>query len=219
VVRVETRAPTFVMTYDDGPEPGSTESVLEALADCGATATFFVLVNRARAHRALLHEVVAAGHEIALHGLDHRALTEFSPAQARDRTVAGRRELEDLLGSSVRWFRPPYGKQSLRTWRAVRSTGLESVLWGPTMQDWLDVSQQQRVDGALAGARPGVVILGHDGFAGPADGVDDGPRPELDRGDLTRRVLAGYAEQGLRARSLGDALGEGTEGRRVWFQT
>lgn len=217
-VSVETREPTVVMTYDDGPEAGSTEAVLEALAGHGATATFFVLVNRARAERALLHEVVAAGHEIALHGIDHRALTGFAPAEVRRRTAAGRHELEDLLGSPVRWFRPPYGKQSLRTWRAVRSTGLEPVLWGPVLQDWLDLPQQQRVDGALTDAGPGVVVLGHDGFAGPGDGVDDGPRPVLDRGDLTRRVLDGYAALGLSGQSLGEALLNGEPARRTWFR-
>jgi peptidoglycan/xylan/chitin deacetylase (PgdA/CDA1 family) len=218
VVSVRTDEPCFVMTYDDGPEPGSTEAVLGALAAHGATATFFVLVNRARAERSLLHEVAAAGHEIALHGIDHRPLTGFSPADVRRRTAAGKHELEDLLGSEVRWFRPPYGKQSLRTWRAVRSTGLEPVLWGPVLQDWLDVPQQERVDSALTNAAAGAVILGHDGFAGPTDGVDDGPRPELDRGDLTRRVLDGYAAKGLTARALGDALREGTPGRRVWLR-
>jgi hypothetical protein len=62
-------------------------------------------------------------------------------------------------------------------------------------------------------------VLGHDGFAGPDDGVDDGPRPQLDRGDLNRRVLAAYADRGLRGRSLGDALLVGSECRRARFRS
>ena len=71
------------------------------------TPTFFVLVPRARRQRGLLGEIVAAGHEIALHGIDHRPLTQFSPADVRRRTEDGRAELEDLIGMTVRWFRPP----------------------------------------------------------------------------------------------------------------
>lgn len=219
VCSVRTDSSDIVMTYDDGPEPGSTENVLAALADHGATATFFVLVNRARRETALLAEMVEAGHEIALHGIDHRALTLFSPGQVRQRTSDGRRELEDLVGKPVRWFRPPYGRQTFTTWRAIRATGLESVLWGPSLQDWSDMQQDQRVRAALTGADAGAIVLGHDGFAGPDDGVDDGPRPRVDRGDLNRRVLAAYADQGLQGRSLGDALRLGSVGRRVWFRS
>lgn len=218
VVGVETDAPAFVMTYDDGPEPGGTEPVLTALAAHGATATFFVLVNRARRERALLAEVVDAGHEIGLHGIDHRSLSDFTAGQVRARTSDGRSELEDLLGQRVRWFRPPYGRQSVGAWRAVRAVGLEPVLWGPTLQDWTPASQAERVAGGLAGAAPGVVVLGHDGYAGPEDGVDDGPRPDVDRGELTDRVLTAYAERGLRARSLGDALRLGAPERRFWMR-
>jgi peptidoglycan/xylan/chitin deacetylase (PgdA/CDA1 family) len=218
VVGVRTAADSFVMTYDDGPEPGGTEPVLAALAAHGATATFFVLVNRARRERTLLAELLAAGHEIALHGIDHRPLADFTPRQVRQRTADGRAELEDLVGREVTWFRPPYGRQTLGAWRAVRSTGLEPVLWGPTLQDWTAAPQADRVAGAVAEAAAGVVVLGHDGYAGPDDGVDDGPRPEVDRGDLTRQVLAGYAERGLGARSLGDALRRGTPERRLWVR-
>src|SRR5882757_2202060 len=127
-----------VLTYDDGPQPGGTERVLAALAEVGATATFFILVGRARRHPGLLAEVVAAGHEIALHGIDHVRLTEFTPAQVRRRTIDGRKELEDLAGQQIRWFRPPYGAQYPTTWAAIRSTGLESVVWSNEVNDWRD---------------------------------------------------------------------------------
>ena len=115
VVRVETAEPQIVLTFDDGPDPVGTAEVLTALAEAGASATFFVLMSRARRHGSLLTEVVAAGHEVGLHGVDHQPLTDFTYAAARRRTLDGRRELEDRLGRPVRWFRPPYGRQTPRT--------------------------------------------------------------------------------------------------------
>ena len=72
LVSVRTEQPQIVLTFDDGPDPGGTEAVMSALAAHRSTATFFVLLTRVRAYRGLLGEIVAAGHEIGLHGLDHR---------------------------------------------------------------------------------------------------------------------------------------------------
>lgn len=218
VVRLQTSAPEVVITFDDGPEPGGTERVLEALARRCATATFFVLLTRARRHRALLDQVVAAGHDIGLHGVDHRPLTQLPIAEVRRRQWEGRAELEDLTGRNIEWMRPPYGRQTLRTWQATRSAGLVPTFWGPTTWDWRDITQQERVDAALKDLRAGAILLAHDGFAGPMDGVDDGPTPVVDRGDLIGKVLDGLAGRGLVGRSLSDAVASGTPVLEARFQ-
>jgi peptidoglycan/xylan/chitin deacetylase (PgdA/CDA1 family) len=138
VTAVRTSQSQIVLTYDDGPEPGGTDQILSVLADHGATATFFVLMTRVRRYPGLLDEVVAAGHEIGLHGLDHRPLTGLSFAEARRRIRDGKAELEDAIGAPVNWTRPPYGRQTLLTWRAITSSGLDSVMWGPSTRDSID---------------------------------------------------------------------------------
>lgn len=216
-VEVRTDAPHVVLTFDDGPEPGGTDRVLSALADAGATATFFVLLTRVRRYPALLDEVVAAGHEVALHGMDHRALPTLRPGEVAGLVRDGKAELEDAVRAPVRWFRPPYGRQTVRNWHAVTGAGLLPVLWGPTTWDWKDVTPEERVAKAMTGVVPGAIVLAHDGFAGPADGACDGPPPQMDRGELITSVLQGYAGRGLRARSLGDALTGGSLVRETWF--
>jgi peptidoglycan/xylan/chitin deacetylase (PgdA/CDA1 family) len=216
-VAVRTDAPRVVLTFDDGPEPGGTDRVLAALADAGATATFFMLLTRVRRYRSLCDEVVAAGHEVALHGVDHRAVPTLSPEELTSLVHDGRAELEDAVSAPVRWYRPPYGRQTVRTWRAVTGAGLVPVLWGPTTWDWREVPQEERLAKALQGVSPGAIVLAHDGFAGPEDGACDGPPPQLDRGELVTSVLAGYAERGLSASSLERALGSGTLVRETWF--
>ncbi|WP_223692401.1 polysaccharide deacetylase family protein [Leifsonia poae] len=217
VMAVRTDAPEFVLTYDDGPVAGSTDRILAVLAERGATATFFMLLSRVRADPGLLAEVVAAGHEVALHGVDHRDLTTFPLDEVRRRMHDGRRELEDAAGRPVPWFRPPYGHQTFGVWRAIRAAGMTPVLWGPSTGDSRgDFDQEQRVTAALTGAMRGAILLAHDNFADALDGVDDGTPPLLDRADLLVRVLDGYAGLGLHARSLTAALATGApvfEGR------
>ena len=71
---------------------------MSALDAHRATATFFVLMTRVKAFSSLLGEVVAAGHEIGLHGLDHQPLSTFGYAEAKRRTTDARAALEDQLG-------------------------------------------------------------------------------------------------------------------------
>jgi peptidoglycan/xylan/chitin deacetylase (PgdA/CDA1 family) len=207
-----------VLTYDDGPHPGGTEGVLAALAEAGTTATFFILVGRARRYPGLLAEVIAAGHEIALHGIDHVRLTTLPATQVRRRTLAGKHELEDLAGRQIRWFRPPYGAQYPTTWAAIRATGMESVVWSDEAADWND-DPVAEIAARAGSVRRGSVLLLHDGYADATDGVDDGPPPAFDRGELSRRILGDLAERGLATASLGDALATCPPVRRAWFRS
>ncbi|MFQ4147848.1 polysaccharide deacetylase family protein [Arthrobacter sp. LAPM80] len=218
VVAVDTQRPEVVLSYDDGPDPGGTAQVLAALAEHGATATFFVLLTRARKHPSVLADVIAAGHEVALHGLDHSMLTTLPAVEVRRRCLAGKHELEDLAGVPIRWLRPPYGHQTLATWRATRASGLEPVLWGRSSGDSQDFPPAERLRYALTGVQAGDILLGHDGFATVHDGADDGPEPAVDRYRLGCDLMAGLRDRGLEGVSLGNALLAGTPLRAAWFK-
>ena len=206
-----------VLGYDDGPEPGGTDRVLAELQRAGVTATFFVLLTRVRRHPGLLAETVDAGHDVALHGADHVRPTDLDPRVLADRLRGAKEALEDAVQVPVRWYRPPYGAQSPRTWQAAVDLGLTPVLWSLHLDDWRAGTDEQRLSGLRAAAGAGHVVLAHDGFAGLDDGVDDGPAPQLDRGLLTRRLLAACAEKGWHPLSLADAVAAGHElVRRPW---
>ena len=218
VVAVRTDAPEFVLTYDDGPEPGGTDIILRVLESRGAHATFFVLMTRTRRHPALLRDVVAAGHEVGLHGLDHRAISQLAYREILERTSRAKAELADALARDVRWFRPPYGLQSLTSFRAVRAAGLEPVLWGPTAWDSRPATTAERMGRVLRGAQRGAIVLSHDGYPEAEDGGRGGDRPDLDRGELASLILDAYGALGLRATTLSSAIAAGAATRGLWFR-
>jgi peptidoglycan/xylan/chitin deacetylase (PgdA/CDA1 family) len=217
VVGVDPGSGSVVLTYDDGPTPGVTDRLLTVLADAGASATFFVLLTRARRNPELLRDLLAAGHEIGLHGRDHQRLTTVDPDLLPGILKDARQELEDLASVPVALFRPPYGAQDAAVWHAVRAADLTPVLWSLHCADWLDVPLDERLTALRSGPLAGAVVLLHDGFAGADDGVDDGPAPPFDRCAVTSAVLAEIATAGLTARSLGAALQTSTAVRRPWF--
>src|SRR4051794_18391792 len=69
----------IALTFDDGPDRRSTPTFLDLLAARGVTATFFLLAAHAEREPVLVREMVAAGHELALHGWKHDCLALRRP--------------------------------------------------------------------------------------------------------------------------------------------
>ena len=67
------RHPHVALTYDDGPD-ASTPEFLDLLDRHGVTATFFLLGAHVERHRAVVRDLHARGHELAVHGWDHRCV-------------------------------------------------------------------------------------------------------------------------------------------------
>ena len=74
------------LTFDDGPDRDSTPAFLGLLDALDVRATFFVL-GAHLGDRGLVREMAAAGHEIGVHGWDHRpvVLHRRGPAARRHR--------------------------------------------------------------------------------------------------------------------------------------
>ena len=83
------------------------DRVLAALADHGASATFFILGWVARHEPEVVRRIADAGHEIASHGMEHRMLQHLGPDPFRQDLADARRLLEDLAGRPVLGYRAP----------------------------------------------------------------------------------------------------------------
>jgi len=72
------RAKEVVLTFDDGPEPGTTTRVLDALKRECVRASFFVLGRSAAAHPELVRRALQEGHTVAHHSFAHPLLNRMS---------------------------------------------------------------------------------------------------------------------------------------------
>ena len=124
------------ITFDDGPDPASTPAFLAELDRLGWRATFFMLGTMARAAPGLVAEVAAAGHEIAVHGDEHRNMLRRLPGAAAEDVRRCRDTLAALGGVEPRWFRPPFGILSYGALRGAKRAGLMTVLWTTWGRDW-----------------------------------------------------------------------------------
>jgi peptidoglycan-N-acetylglucosamine deacetylase len=124
------------LTFDDGPHRMSTPRFLEMLATLGVRATFFMLGSQVERAPGLAREVAAAGHEIGLHGYDHRCLLARTPAATFADLRRGHDILADTLGEAPRWWRPPYGVLTTAALAASRRLDMKPVLWTAWGRDW-----------------------------------------------------------------------------------
>ena len=97
-----------VLTFDDGPWPGTTDAVLAALRHECVKASFFMLGRNAVAHPALARKVLAEGHTIAHHSYSHPLLSRMSLARAEAEIDRGIAAVEQAVyGSAGREPRTP----------------------------------------------------------------------------------------------------------------
>lgn len=81
--------------------------ILNALANHGIKATFYVLGWIARRHPRLLRELDAAGHELGSHSYWHRQVFRLTPSQFRADLRNSRSVIEDQIGKRIAAFRAP----------------------------------------------------------------------------------------------------------------
>ena len=71
------------LTFDDGPDPGTTPRILATLRRHDVKATFFVVGSQVERHLGLLRRIVEEGHTIGNHSYDHADMSYLTPAQIR----------------------------------------------------------------------------------------------------------------------------------------
>jgi peptidoglycan-N-acetylglucosamine deacetylase len=151
------------LTFDDGPDPASTPQFVAVLADHGVKATFFLLGAMVQRAPGLAAELAAAGHEIGVHGFDHRYLPARTAAATRSDMRRAVDVVERATGSRPRLFRPPYGVLSGPALLTARELGLTPVLWSAWGREWTPGATPDSVYATLArDLEGGVTVLLHD---------------------------------------------------------
>lgn len=151
-----------VLTFDDGPAPDATPSVLSALATSEVKATFFVLGSEVQREQELTRQIIEGGHEIALHGFQHRRQDQLSDEDARADIETGFQIIAEVTGHQPRWYRPPFGRMSEAGMNTCQELGLRVAYWSNWGLDWEDVSHEAIAAQVRSGLSGGSVILLHD---------------------------------------------------------
>jgi peptidoglycan-N-acetylglucosamine deacetylase len=153
------------LTFDDGPTPGTTDKILDVLAEQGASAGFFVCGAFAERHPTLVARAASEGHLIGNHSWDHPLLTCLDTSEVERQLRDTNAIIESITGAPPRYFRPPYGAAGDEVFGVAASLQLETMLWSYSPDDWqcpgVDAIETRVIDHLEEGS----IILLHDGCA------------------------------------------------------
>jgi len=155
------------LTFDDGPTPYTTPPILDYLERTGTPATFFVLGLYAHTWPDLIQREWNDGFAIGAHSWDHPSLPILPDSQMPHQFGDTLAAVHAAIGQDACiWFwRPPYGEYNLRIVDIGRGYGLTAIMWNVDPTDWARPGAQAIASRVLAQARPGSIILLHDGPA------------------------------------------------------
>ncbi|MEU4193232.1 glycosyltransferase [Kribbella sp. NPDC026611] len=197
------RARTIALTFDDGPDPVWTPKILAILRAQQVHATFFVVGTAVAEHPELARQIVAEGHQIAVHTFTHANL---SAAPGWRRSLELRQSqliLAGATGVSTTLLRPPYSSEpsSLtdHDWAALqsaRAAGYLTVLSSQDSEDWRRPGTDRVIANSMPRSQAGQVLLMHDAGGDRSETVE-----------ALARIIPRLKARGFRFATVSDAVG------------
>lgn len=168
----QTKQPTFlkpkevVLTFDDGPMPWITRSILDTLDRHCTKATFFEVGRMALEHQAVTQEVLARGHTLGTHTMTHPFnLPRMSETAAADEIERGFAAVGLAAGAPIApFFRFPGLADSSALIDYMRTRGIAAFTVDVVSNDSYIADRSRLISRTLTAIeqRKGGIILFHD---------------------------------------------------------
>ncbi len=115
------------ITFDDGPDPFTTEPLLALLDRHGVKATFFVLGKKAAAHPQLIKKILKKGHLLGNHSYSHDNLCMLRSSKHLFKEISAAQEVLARFHVRPLAFRPPVGITNPKLWQVLKALGMVNV--------------------------------------------------------------------------------------------
>jgi peptidoglycan/xylan/chitin deacetylase (PgdA/CDA1 family) len=154
---------SVALTFDDGPLPGATESILDTLGELNVQAAFFVIGSLVERHPQIVKRMHDEGHLVGNHSFTHAAAGFMrGPLFWRREVTRTDEAIARIIQQRPRLFRPPLGiKTPFTRWAAGRRH--VTVTWTRRAFDGVTTSTQQILDRLVPHSQPGEILALHDG--------------------------------------------------------
>ncbi len=166
--RVENKV--IALTFDDGPAPKYTQQILEILKQQNVKATFFCVGEMVHYFPQLAKQEVADGHVIGNHTW-HHWLQKMNSEVAANEIESTATAIFQATGVKTSLFRPPYGALNNGVADYAKKNNYAILMWSDDSEDYRRPSVSKLVNNVLREAKPGGMVLMHDGGGNRAQTV------------------------------------------------
>jgi peptidoglycan-N-acetylglucosamine deacetylase len=163
--RGDATQPVVALTFDDGPNEPYTSQIIDVLDRRNVPATFFQVGRCIERFPQTAARVAAAGHVVGNHSLTHRFSTYLRPNRFEREIQQTQEILRRTVGKTPALVRPPWLWRQPALLRMLRRRDMQPV--SGVFCHTLEVFQPAAASiarRAVAKARPGTILIFHDGF-------------------------------------------------------
>jgi peptidoglycan/xylan/chitin deacetylase (PgdA/CDA1 family) len=184
-----TRSNEVALTFDDGPNVTATLRIMKILDAAGVKGTFFEVGKAIDAEPQITRALYEHGQLLGNHSYEHDQWRWLDPRYPElERTQKAFRR---AIGVCPAYYRPPHGDRTPFIAHVVNDHHMRIIMWNVSAGDWAEKSAHTIARRIVRDAKPGSIILLHDGL----DGL-----PAADRTVLVRAlplILDGLRERHL----------------------
>ena len=164
--QVPTSKKIVALTIDDAPSV-HTPGILQVLHDNNATATFFLIGSQASNNNRILESMVAAGNELANHGMFDEPARSLNDVTLTEQIQAGEQQIRVVyealrLESPPKYYRPGSGFFSTKIRSIMAKLDYRLVMGGIYPHDAQIPISYLNTNHILSMLRPGGIIVCHD---------------------------------------------------------
>lgn len=169
--RLATEQRVVALTFDDGPHPLVTPTVLEMLRARGARATFFVIGRWVERYPELTRQIVSEGHALGNHSQEHSYnFWALGPVRMRREIHKAQQTIQNVSGAPCRWFRAPVGLKNCALHHALEREGLSLASWSLRFVGPGALQHPRMLQHFRRRLSPGSIVMLHDGHDRKAQG-------------------------------------------------
>lgn len=133
------RKKALYLTFDDGPVPKVTDSLLDLLKRHNAQATFFIIGTRAEKEPLLMSRIYNEGHTIANHSYNHPNFNQISDEAQQEQVLKTNQIITQTTNNSCRLFRAPQGRWNIKLLYFLWKEKITAIHWS---RDSLDFKKE-----------------------------------------------------------------------------
>lgn len=159
----------LAISFDATWGSSRTQELLNILAKYNIKTTFFLTNIWLKDYPDLAKEIVAQGHEVAMHSANHPKMTDLPDDKALQELRENETLITEITGVKPYLFRPPFGAYNNRIVKLVQDAGYIPIQWSIDSLDWKNLSAEEIYQRVTKRTAPGAIVLFHnDGTNTPA---------------------------------------------------
>ena len=161
----------IALTFDDGPHPEYTETLLQYLEELDIKATFFLVGYAIDKSPEIVNKIKEGGHEIGNHTYGHKDLRRLGWEDIVNQIDYTNNQIFELTGERPNLVRAPYGSHDQRVVDISRELEMSLIFWNVDPADWNYRDIDSITQNIFDNTEDGSIILLHDLFETTVESV------------------------------------------------